>query len=305
MSAGRFFCSDASRANGEQIYGTVAHIDSWLLIEYPGAWRPYAISDSALPDGVKQQLRGMARHSPGQRQLFIRQGYQRRATLRCFIAESREADSRLAYFDFADYDEIGRFDAASAVLRATDETILLVCTHGTHDKCCAKFGRPVYASLHNCAPERTWECTHVGGDRFAGNVVCLPHGIYYGHVEPDEATILIDTLARREIWLEKYRGRCCYPRVAQVGEYFVRHEMGIKRIDALRLLGIERTPASGWRVRFEAAEPGQTCEAEFRTASRHLYQPLTCKSGATGSIRQYELVRCRCRPNAGVGLETG
>ena len=47
------------------------------------------------------------------------------------------------------------------------EPMLLVCTHGVHDTCCAVRGRPVAAALARRWPEATWECSHVGGDRFA------------------------------------------------------------------------------------------------------------------------------------------
>ena len=65
------------------------------------------------------------------------------------------------------------------------ENRFFVCTHGKHDPCCAKYGRPVAAALDHQWPERTWETSHLGGDRFAGNVLILPIGIYYGRVGPN------------------------------------------------------------------------------------------------------------------------
>ena len=63
----------------------------------------------------------------------------------------------------------------------------LVCTNGRHDPCCADFGRPVMRALTDAGAPDAWECSHVGGDRFAANIVCLPEGIYYGRVEPERA----------------------------------------------------------------------------------------------------------------------
>ena len=48
--------------------------------------------------------------------------------------------------------------------------------------------RPALAAAH---PEETWEVSHIGGDRFAGNLLVLPHGLYYGRLDPATA------LARR------------------------------------------------------------------------------------------------------------
>ena len=290
MSSSSFFCATLSRGQGEHIYGTVARIDSWLLIEYPAAWRSRALAASTLPAAVKLHLDPLAQRFPGQRRLLIRQGHRRASPVRCFLAESAEVNPRLLAFEVNDYDELADPEPALSAARPVAEPVVLVCTHGTHDKCCAKFGRPVYESLRGRAPERVWECTHVGGDRFAANVVCLPHGIYYGHVEPDEAPLILETLARGELWLDKYRGRCCYPRPAQVAEYFLRRETVSTGIDDLRLLAIERTEPGRWIVRFELYGMAM-CEIEFRVASNLLYQPLTCKSDAAGAIRQYELIR--------------
>ena len=67
------------------------------------------------------------------------------------------------------------------------EPIMLVCTHGVHDACCAIRGRPVAAALAAEWPGQVWECSHVGGDRFAPNVVLLPDGFYYGNLDPESA----------------------------------------------------------------------------------------------------------------------
>ena len=65
--------------------------------------------------------------------------------------------------------------------------LFVVCTHGKHDPCCARYGRPLFEALsEQVGAESAWQCTHVGGDRFAANAVCLPHGVYYGRVERDD-----------------------------------------------------------------------------------------------------------------------
>src|SRR5205085_492850 len=55
------------------------------------------------------------------------------------------------------------------------EPLWLACTHGVHDKCCARRGLPVYAALAALPDETAWQCSHMGGDRFAANVLCFPH----------------------------------------------------------------------------------------------------------------------------------
>lgn len=71
------------------------------------------------------------------------------------------------------------------------EAEYLVCVHGTHDACCAIRGRPVAAALEVYRPGRVWECSHVGGDRFATNLLVLPVGLLYGRVVPRQAPDLV------------------------------------------------------------------------------------------------------------------
>lgn len=83
-------------------------------------------------------------------------------------------------------DAIAAFDSDGPLaLPAT--TRLLVCTHGTHDQCCAVRGRPVAAALATEWPELVWECSHLGGDRFSGNLIVLPTGTYLGHLDAASA----------------------------------------------------------------------------------------------------------------------
>jgi hypothetical protein len=89
------------------------------------------------------------------------------------------------------------------------EPLYLVCTNGRHDPCCAEYGRPVARPSTELVGERVWECSHVGGDRFAGNLVCLPDGVFYGHLDP--ATALRAVAAHEgAVLLEHWRGprRC-------------------------------------------------------------------------------------------------
>ena len=56
------------------------------------------------------------------------------------------------------------------------EPVYLVCTNGRHDRCCATYGAAAGPGPAAATAELVWESSHVGGDRFAGNLVCLPGG---------------------------------------------------------------------------------------------------------------------------------
>ncbi len=93
---------------------------------------------------------------------------------------------------------------------ATGEPLLLVCAHGVHDTCCAIRGRPVAAALAQHWPEQVWECSHVGGDRFAPNVVVLPDGFYYGRLDPESAVDVIGRHLGGVVVTDHLRGLAAY-----------------------------------------------------------------------------------------------
>ena len=102
-------------------------------------------------------------------------------------------------------------DAAAALTDASigaarSDPVLLVCTHGVHDVCCALRGRPVAATVASRWPELVWECSHIGGDRFASNVVVLPDGFYYGNLDPDSALATVDAHLAGVVRPEYLRG---------------------------------------------------------------------------------------------------
>jgi hypothetical protein len=120
------------------------------------------------------------------------------------------------------------------------DCLTLVCTNGRHDPCCADFGRPVMRALATSGLTDVWESSHVGGDRFAANVVCLPTGTYHGRVEPAGAEQLLRDVADRLVDLDHYRGRCCYPPLVQAAEIFARRELEERRVDALRVVSVTK-----------------------------------------------------------------
>lgn len=281
------FCSEQSRARSEPVFGTAPLVRSWLLLEYPGIWRPDAIEESMLSDSFKQRLAAVRGKEPSHRQLFIRQTHKRSAITRCFIVRSSESDPSIARVDVPTCDgPISDLDAAGA--QPVIDPMFLVCTHGNHDKCCAKFGLPVFHAARKESREQAWQCSHVGGDRFAGNLLCFPHGIYYGHVTPADTPRLIDSYRQGAIDLKHYRGRCCYSKSVQAAEYFIRAETGLTGIADLRLEHVIR--GESWTVRFRGA--GRSYEAGIRTR-QEFPQLLTCKAERQNPILRYELAAFR------------
>ena len=152
---------------------------------------------------------------------------------------------------FEDYEELTKIDL-DAVARGEapdwtpfDGPVFGVCTHGRHDACCAERGRPVAAALTASHPAETWEISHMGGDRFAGNMVVLPEGLYYGRMDPGTATQVATLHEQGRVDLARLRGCSSYPMHVQYAEISLRRHLEEDRLDAIRL-----TRRHGWNCVF-------------------------------------------------------
>lgn len=298
MPDAAFRCADASAARDEPIFATASFVRAWLLLEQPGPWGHDAIANSKLPERVGAELRRRAAVA-GVRLVLLRRGRRLSGTgRRCFFARTDGKDDYLAELtidspgDILDVDFAPLAHGGEIEGTARRETpMFLVCTHGRHDACCSIRGNQV--SRVACADPgfEAWECSHIGGDRFAANVVCFPHGVYYGRVAPDEVAGLMTSFRVGELSLGHYRGRSCYPFPIQAAEYFVRREAGRTRVDDVALLESER---GGERARasFALADGGRA-EVEIEISRGPQRYRLTCGAQRELPIPRYDLVDCR------------
>jgi hypothetical protein len=248
------FCAETSRADAEPVGATASRVDTWLLLEYRGLWAPDAVDGSTLSDELKRFLRAQRDALPHTKVLFVRRT-ERRGTdgIVAFFATTTEARRELRRLELERHDDLLGLDVATAG-EPVDHPLLLVCTHGKHDRCCSRYGRPLYDAIREqVEDEWAWQTSHVGGDRFAGNVVTLADGVYHGRVEPEESWALVEAALRGEVHLSRYRGRSCHSFPAQAAELAVRQETGVLAVGATSVRSLEREAAGAWRAVVRAA----------------------------------------------------
>lgn len=105
-------------------------------------------------------------------------------------------------------DELPRFEAYRTP-EADHTRDLLVCTHGTVDAACAKFGYPLYNDLRkNHANEqvRVWRVSHFGGHVFAPTLMDMPTGHYWAYVEEPQAAQIVARTGDLAALRGHYRG---------------------------------------------------------------------------------------------------
>src|SRR5688500_861289 len=245
-----------------------------------------------MPAEVAKEIRSRTRKL-GIRVVLIRRGARLSTGRRqCYVLRTEDCDSYAAHLSLDSPSDLLDLDLSplrnGGDVQGADpmeEPLFLVCTHGRHDACCSIKGNQV--SRVACAIEgaEAWECSHIGGDRFAANLVCFPHGVYYGRVDAGQVAGLMSSYSDGRISLEHYRGRCCFPFPLQAAEYFVRREWELTELDGLSLVGSGTTEA-GVSARFAAGD--RAAQVEVRV-SNDGPERLTCGAASPLPIPRYEL----------------
>jgi hypothetical protein len=293
LSLDPFRCSLASRAAAEPLAGTASRVRAFLLLEAPGPWGVEALRDSRLPDECRSWLTSLERRTSVRPLLVRRPGRPVAGAARVFAAYVGRDRGWLGTRLVEDVGEVCTLDVAGLAdgpLESFEEhpgTLHLVCTHGRHDACCAERGRPFAAALAQVAPEETWEVSHIGGDRFAANVLTLPGGHYYGRLEPEDAARFAAAARAGRLDLDHLRGRTAYPFAVQAAEVHLRRHLDEPRVDAVRLLRATRSGDASTVV-FEVAG-SSTWSVRVRTGRRE-ERLLTCRAESASRGLSHEVV---------------
>lgn len=294
----RFVCSDASVVRGEGVVATASQVRAWLLIEVHGAWGVDAIEDSHLgphvPHGWKAELKAR-----GIRPICIRppvrsaSGGDHVDARVFFVVAARPGRNvgaiwtrtvpTLAAVQFVT-DDLSLDHDPEGWERHPDRMVL-VCTNGKHDQCCANRSRPVVRHLRDTRwADQVWECSHIGGDRFAANVVVLPDSFYFGRMEPTDAESLLDDHAEGRVALDWYRGRSTLRFVEQAVEHAVRSATGAVGVDDV----VVSTLDGPGRFRADVAGVG-SFQVEVERAIDLLDEPLTCHGTPNQKVPRFTI----------------
>ncbi|MEJ5928291.1 sucrase ferredoxin [Corynebacterium sp. H128] len=136
--------------------------------------------------------------------------------------------------------------------------VVLVCTHGKRDMCCAVKGRPLAAALESeFGGDVVWESSHTKGHRFAPSIIALPWGYSFGHLGENAAADMVRHFQRGELFLAGNRGRSCYPAAEQAAELAVATRLvehgEVVRLGALVVSGdvVSHNDGRQWEVVLE------------------------------------------------------
>jgi hypothetical protein len=284
-------CSDRSLERGDPLAGTGGFGERWFLVEIDGSWGQHAFLNSRLdPQLARDLVRRI--EGDGMRPLAVRRVNRRadarraQSVWRWAIVDTRPGRESVHWGSVNDPALLldVPLDGSSGI--RSDEPIICVCTHARHDQCCAVKGRPVATALAAAYPDATWECSHLGGDRFASTMIVFPAGLYYGRVPVTNASAIVDRYRDGLIDPRFFRGRSSSPNVVQAAEAFARAQIQDDRLTAFE----HRSTASehgGWIVTFAH----DASEVVVRVAAASSAPLLTtCEATVALPVREFELV---------------
>jgi len=287
-------CAPASERRGDQLYGTAAPVTRWMLVEQPGPWGRDALRECMMAGDVSADLARRAAAARVRVVLIRRPGRTGEVPeRRVGWADSRPGSEGLRWTTIRTDRDLLRLPVTAPAGEPTGERAYLVCAHGKRDACCAIRGRAVAAALAAARPDEVWECSHVGGDRFAANVVALPHGLYHGHVPPTHAAELVRAYESGRVVVTLLRGRSAYAAPVQAAQHHARLALDEDAVDALPPLTVQvvatadGTGGPTWQVRLAHRDGPVTVVVR---AERSAPVRLTCSSGVAESVRVFRLV---------------
>ncbi|MEU4309997.1 sucrase ferredoxin [Streptomyces rochei] len=301
-------CSTVSRDLDEPVAGTAPVARTWLLLEQPGPWGAKALTSSHLDTALGRALEAAVKGTDVRVALIRRPGRHADrgtpAVRRVYAAHTTPGNvwvrtttltdpHQLLGLDFA---ALGRGDGRTfdAVLDGgphTGDPLVLVCTNGKRDRCCALLGRPLAAELAASGAEGVWEVTHLGGHRFSPTVLILPHGYAYGRVQAHSVKEILHGAREGRIVVEGCRGNTAWERPGQAAELAVRSAVGEV---AAQSLSVVRTDGAAprWEVTVAHVD-GRHWRVGVAQGASAPPRPESCGAAVLGSPARMEVTGVR------------
>ncbi|NEZ64737.1 sucrase ferredoxin [Leptolyngbyaceae cyanobacterium CCMR0082] len=244
------YCSQVSKANGEDPIGSAPQIDYWLIVEVPQPWPITMATDNPAISQIFPLIKKL---------IFGRGVIVRPIAIAPDPDYSTPGFTRVLYYSrpakqFAKYLKeeylvpealtielvlgllnrlLGKKNPVKSFATYQQETQhireMLVCTHTQVDLACGRFGTPIYRQLRKQFGQshvRVWQSTHFGGHQFAPTLIDLPTGQFWGHLESGLLTHLMQRSGDQRQLALCYRGWAGVNKFEQMAERAVWQQEG-------------------------------------------------------------------------------
>ena len=193
-----FFCADSCRKVEEDIIGSGTNYQTYILIECPTPWASEAFESKSVPQNLKNLVDEVKQQHQSVRFLLIAPERLRTTNFTKVLIFDKKQDELSRGYHKKEFnvetlenvaDTVRKYlagETPDCEIENSSTRDILVCTHGSHDKCCARYGIPFYmqalATISDLSLShvRIWKASHFGGHRFAPTMIDFPEGRYYG-----------------------------------------------------------------------------------------------------------------------------
>jgi hypothetical protein len=251
-------CSTYARDQGVDPIGTAGSYRGYLLIEWPLPWPsdfasiPGLARATASAAALGLRVQGLVASRSSRRSLicyFSPPGPFQRYHRREVTVGAGEVEQ--AAVELVELVTRGPTQPVAEEVRLVD---VLVCTHGSRDRCCGSLGTELANSVSE-SPSllsgsgetvRLWRTSHTGGHRFAPNVIVLPSGTVWGYAQRDSVEAILSRREPAGLWLDGYRGCSGLPgRELQILERAALQQIGWSVLDFRRSGTVVPSPEGG------------------------------------------------------------
>lgn len=232
MPSTKCYCNELAIQKGLDPAGNAGSFDDAIIVETPLPWKPNMYKEAGpLPQQIIDLLAlWLQRYYDGQgyphRPLMIAPDpdYSQTGFRRVMYytrkdgpfsqfdkVEYRVPDSEygaLIWSLYEDRDALPNFEQFRTP-EADSVRDILVCTHGTVDAACAKFGYPLYRHMRDTYASdslRVWRVSHFGGHIFAPTLMDMPTSHYWAYVDKPQARQIVERTGAVEDLYKHYRG---------------------------------------------------------------------------------------------------
>ena len=175
-------CSELNSQN--PLAGTAPTFDSWLILFHQGAWGERPV-DTLVSDDLKKWA-----HERGAQILLARTPkHVDPYPVSTFWISSGNGELLQGNLNSGGLPDLQHSQVS--------KPLLLICTNGKRDRCCATFGRGLISQckdlLSPASFEQILECSHIDGHRFAPTAIWLPENLVLGRLDLNAVANLLTT----------------------------------------------------------------------------------------------------------------
>lgn len=306
----KFFCAEASRQAAEDIIGSGTPYATYVLVECPTPWAFAAFDSPAVPQNLQALVQQVEQAKLSVRFLLIASQRRKLTPQTKLLIYQQEHQSFMGGYTRSEWD-VGNIEQVAGIVggylagertgnvnQSCDLQDILICTHGIHDQCCAKYGLPFYRqaiaaiSDLNLNSVRVWKASHFGGHRFAPTAIALPDGRYYGVLNDAALRTILTHSGDIQTLRTVYRGWGILPTPLQVLERELMLQYGWNWFDyRINYTILNQSENQDWiQVEFAFEQPDGTVYTYQAELIQDPHRTL-CLKGSCSATKEFKFVK--------------